>query len=61
MAARYTYMFKFFDTEDEAKVFCNRQNANASSYIRKNKPAHYNSWHNEDGTENAFIAWFWVR
>ena len=56
MAKRYRKTFQFFDTEDQAKVFCSNQNKN--SYIKKHHPASYTSWSSQDGKENKFIAWY---
>jgi len=56
MAYRYRKTFKFFDTEEQAKIFCNNENLN--SYIRKNHEAHYTPWSSQDGTENKYIAWY---
>lgn len=53
---RYRKTFKFFDTEEEAKVFCDGENS--CSYIRKHHPAHYTPWVSQDGTERKFIAWY---
>ena len=40
MVKRYNKTFKFFDTETQAKEFCDIQNRNNSYYIRKKHPAH---------------------
>jgi hypothetical protein len=56
MSKRYTMMFKFFDTEEQAKIFCD--NENLVNYIRKNHPAHYTSWKSQDRKENLFIVWY---
>lgn len=58
MAKRYNKTFKFFDTETQAKEFCDRENRNCSDYIRKKHPAHYTPRRGKDGTENKFIAWY---
>ena len=56
MGTRYKKTFEFFDKEEQAQAFCDRENTN--SYIRKNHKASYTSWTNEDNTENKFIAWY---
>lgn len=56
MAARYRMTFEFFDTEDQAQVFCNRENTN--SYIRKHHKAHYTPWSSQNGREHKFVAWY---
>ena len=56
MAKRYRMTFKFFDTEEQAKTFCNNENLNY--YIRKNHTAHYTPWVSQDGRENKFVAWY---
>lgn len=60
MAARYKYRttFDFFDTEEQAQVFCDKENKSASPYVRKKYPAHYTPWSSQDGKEHKFIAWY---
>ena len=58
MANRYRWTFKFFDTEEQAELFCNNENENANSYVRKNHKAHHTPWSSQDGTENKYIAWY---
>lgn len=57
--ARYRKTFKFCETEDEAKRFCESENKNR--YIRKHHPAHYTSWSSQDGKEHKFIAWYFTK
>lgn len=59
MSKRYSMTFKFFDTEEQAKSFCDNENLNR--YIRKNHPAHYTPWTSQDGTEHKFVAWYATR
>lgn len=56
MAKRYKRTFKFFDTEDQAQIFCNNENLN--NYIRKNHKALYTTWSSQDGKENKFVVWY---
>lgn len=56
---RYRKTFEFFETEDQAKMFCNNENVN--KYIKKHHPAHYTSWSSSDGKENKFVAWYSVK
>lgn len=56
MNNRYSLTFRFFDTEHQAEIFCNRENQN--SYIRKRHPAHFTPWESSDGKEKKFIAWY---
>ena len=56
MAKRYRMTFEFFDTEDQAKIFCGNENLN--NYIRKNHTAHYTPWSSQDGKENKYVAWY---
>ena len=58
MAKKYITTFEFFDTEEQAKEFCETKNMNSSYYVRKNHPAHYTPWSSQDGTENKFIVWY---
>lgn len=56
MAKRYKRTFKFFDTEEQAITFCDKENQDY--YIRKNHTASYTPWESKDGKENKFIAWY---
>lgn len=56
MARRYITTFQFFDTEDQAREFCNRENMNR--YIKQHHKAHYTPWSSKDGRENKFVAWY---
>ena len=57
---KYNRTFSFFETEKQAKDFCEGYNKSASPYIRKNKPARYTPWRSNDGTENMFVAHYYV-
>lgn len=61
MAMRYKYRstFDFFDTEEQAKAFCDRYNSEASAYVRKKYQAHYTPWQSQNGKEHKFIAWYY--
>jgi len=54
MAKRYRRSFQFFDTEKQAKEFCDKKNKNP--YIKKHHKAVYKEWYSSDGTEHAYIA-----
>jgi hypothetical protein len=56
MARRYRESFQFFDTEDQAKEFCDKENLNR--YIKEHHPASYTPWTSKDGKEKAFVAWY---
>jgi len=58
MSNRYKRTFNFYDTEDQAREFCNSFNKEASYYIRKNHKASYAPWISQDGKENSFVAWY---
>lgn len=58
MAKKYTRTFKFFDTEIQAKEFCDSENKRNPYYVRKKYPAHYTPWNSQDGTEDKFITWY---
>ena len=45
---RYRKTFEFFDTEVQARAFCDKQNALASAYVRKKYKAHYTPWSSQD-------------
>ncbi|QJI52321.1 hypothetical protein [Psychrobacillus phage Perkons] len=53
---RYKKDFKFFDTEHQAKTFCDNENLNR--YIRINHTATYTNWTSEDGKEKQYLAWY---
>lgn len=55
----YKKTYKFFDTEIQAKEFCD--NVNINLYIKKHHPAHYTMWSSQDGKENKFVAWYPVK
>ena len=59
---RYRLTFEIFLTEKEARSRCDRENAAATAYIRKNKPAHYTPQY-KPGTNNTiidyYIAWYY--
>lgn len=55
---KYQLDFEFFDTEQEAKEFCDKTNKAASRYVRTKSPAHYTPWESQDHTEHKFIAWY---
>lgn len=57
--ARYRKTFRFCETEDEAKRFCESENKN--QYIRKYHPAYYTPWSSQDGKENKFIVWYFTK
>lgn len=58
MARRYRNTFQFFDTEKEARNFCDKRNKISSYYVKKNHKSFYTPWSSSDGSENKFIAWF---
>jgi viroplasmin and RNaseH domain-containing protein len=55
---KYRKTFKFFNTEEQAKTFCENTNKAASRYVRKNHAALYTPWSSTDGKENLFIVWY---
>ena len=55
---RYRQTFQFFDTEAEARSFCERENRTGSAYKRNRYPAHFTPWTSADGTERKYIAWY---
>lgn len=56
MARRYKTTFQFFDTENQAQEFCDKENQNY--YIRKHHKASYTPWSSTDGKEHKFVAWY---
>lgn len=55
MKLRYT--FKFFDTEDAARDFCDRENL---AHPRRKNRAHYTPWSSNDQQEHKYIAWYYI-
>lgn len=63
MARRYRGSFEIFETEEEARAFCGRKNAEATRYAREHHPAHYTEWaapakRRGEDSERGFIAWY---
>lgn len=58
MARHYRKTFIFCDTMEQAKTFCDTQNANVSAYIRRKRPAHFTPWNSQDGREKKYICWY---
>ena len=56
MSQRYKLTFKFVDTEEHAKRFCDNENKNR--YIRRYHKACYTPWVSRDGSEHKFIVWY---
>lgn len=57
----YKLTYKFFITEEEAKSFCDRENATGTTYKQKNKIAKFTEWTNEAKTEHYFLAWYFEK
>lgn len=55
---RYTKSYRFFDTEAEAKAFCDNYNSHATRYIKTHHPAEYTPWSSADSKEHKFVAWY---
>lgn len=55
---KYSMTFQFFDTEEEARSFCERENRTGSSYKCQRYPAHVTPWTSVDGKERKYIAWY---
>lgn len=58
---RYRKTFEFAETQEQAKALCERLNASASQYIRKNKPATFTSWQSKDKNDKAhYVVWYYA-
>ena len=55
---KYNLTYQFFDTEEQARAFCDRENANGTKWKRAKHKAHFTSWRSMNGKENKFIAWY---
>ena len=55
MKTRLTY--KFFDIEDAARDFCDRENR---AHPRRKNRAHYTPWSSSDQQEHKYIAWYYI-
>lgn len=49
--------FEFFDTEDAARDFCDRENR---AHPRRKNHAHYTPWSSNDQQEHKYIAWYYI-
>lgn len=56
---KYNLTFQFFDTQEQAQVFCDRENASGTAYKRKHKTAHFTPWTSKDKTEHKFVVWYY--
>lgn len=54
---KYYLTFKILKTEKEARAFCENENAGATRYIRKHKPATFTPWESGDGFR-GFVVWY---
>jgi hypothetical protein len=57
---KYRETFKLFDTEAEARSFCEKENTTGSAYKRNRYPATVTPWSNANKTEHGYIAWYHV-
>lgn len=55
---RYRHTFDFFDTEEQARKFCEAFNKRNTAYIRKKHPAHYAPWTSQDGKAHKYVAFY---
>lgn len=57
---RYELRFHIFDTEQDARSFCDKQNSSGTNYNRRRYPAHYTEYAGYWTSETpAYIAWFY--
>ena len=57
---RYSLSFSFFETEHEAREFCDKTNKASSRYIKTHKPANYTPWQSDSKTDKIqFVAWYY--
>ena len=50
--------FQFFDTEEAARDFCDRENR---THPRRKNRAHYTPWSSSDPRDTAqFVAWYYI-
>ena len=57
---KYRLTFTFKKTEEEAKEWCDLMNKESTYYIRKNKPAHYTPWGDENENTYHYICWYYI-
>lgn len=55
---KYNLTYQFFDTEEQAQAFCDRENASGTAWKRAKHKAHFTLWRSMNGKENKFIAWY---
>lgn len=54
---KYRETFRIVGTEEEARAFCDKINAEHSAYMRAKHPATFTAWAGRDGS-SGFICWF---
>lgn len=61
MAKRLQLTFKFFNSVEEANMFCNNLLRNATKYqLRVNKVAQPpQKWNSSDGKETKYLVWYY--
>lgn len=57
---KYRQTYEIVKTEEEAKTFCNRENATGTYYKRKKHKAIYTPLRSQDGKEHLFVCWYYV-
>lgn len=57
---RYNLTYEFFNTEEQARAFCERENASGTAWKREKHKAHFTQWTNSKQTERKFIAWYYL-
>lgn len=58
---RYCKTFKFCATEHEATAFVATYNAGLTGYAAKHKRGTVTAWQSSDGTERAWLAWYYYK
>lgn len=53
---KYNLTYEFFDTEEQAQAFCDRENASGTAWKRTKNKAHFTPWTNSKQTERKFIV-----
>lgn len=60
MSKKYRLEFKFVDTEEEAKDFCDKHQAQQNAYGKRKHKPHYTPWASTDNKEHKFVVWYYI-
>ena len=56
---KYRITFQFFNTEAEARSFCDAENKSGNAYKRKTYPATVTPWKSKSGSERRYLVLYY--